>query len=125
MKNHAWLKFTLCAAMCIAARATVLAQDAEDVKLNAFFKDYLEDQFRQRPTEATQLGDHRFNDRLDDISAEARAKWTASWRDTLKELPKQVDYHKLSRDGQIDFEILQNDLETRIWHMENRHPFEE
>lgn len=102
-----------------------MAQDGEDARLNAFFKGYLEEQVRQRPMEATQLGDHRFDDRLDDISAEARAKWTASWRETLKELPKQVDYKKLSRDGQIDFEILQNELESQIWHVENRHPFEE
>jgi hypothetical protein len=35
-----------------------------------------------------------------------------------------VPYRKLSRAGQIDFEILQRDLERRLWLAENTRPFE-
>ena len=100
-------------------------QISEDTKLNAFFNNYLEAHFRQQPLEATGLGDHRFDALLDDISPQARASWVALARQTLKELPKQVDYKKLTRDGQIDFEIFQHELETDIWLTENTHPFEE
>ncbi|HEY3914444.1 MAG TPA: DUF885 domain-containing protein [Verrucomicrobiae bacterium] len=100
-------------------------QISEDTKLNAFFNNYLEEHFRQQPLEATGLGDHRFDASLDDISPQARAGWEALARRTLKELPKQVDYKKLTRDGQIDFEIFQHELQTDIWLSENTHPFEE
>ena len=43
------------------ATLTLLAQPSEDDKLNSFFKTYLEARFQQQPTEATSLGDHRFD----------------------------------------------------------------
>ena len=102
-----------------------LAQDSEDAKLSAFFKTYLDEQFRQQPSNATGLGDHRFDNLLDDISAQARDGWLALARKTLEELPRQVDYKRLTRDSQIDFEIFQHELQTQIWLTENTHPFEE
>jgi uncharacterized protein (DUF885 family) len=99
------------------------AQDA-DAKLNTFFKQYLDESFRLRPLEATRLGDHRFDNLLDDLSPEARKTWVEHSRKTLEELPKQVDYQKLSRDGKIDFEILQHQLTASIWLAENIRPFE-
>jgi uncharacterized protein (DUF885 family) len=106
---------------CLAA----LADSAEDAKLNSFFTEYLDDHFQRQPLEATRLGDHRFDGQLDDISKKARDGWLAFARQTLKELPKQVDYKKLTRDGQIDFEMFRHDLETQIWLAENTHPFED
>ncbi|MGO8699672.1 MAG: DUF885 domain-containing protein [Limisphaerales bacterium] len=103
----------------------VLAQSAEDAKLDSFFRSYLDEHFRRQPMEATGLGDHRFDNLLDDISPQARAGWLAFARQELKDLPRQVDYHHLTRDGQIDFEIFQHELQTEIWLAENTHPFEE
>jgi len=97
----------------------------EDVQLEAFFRQYLDEAFTLRPMDATQLGDRRFDNRLDDLSAQARAQWTAHTRRTLERLPRQVDFAKLSRAGQIDFEILQHDLETSLWLDENTRRFEE
>jgi uncharacterized protein (DUF885 family) len=97
----------------------------EDERLTAFFKTYLEDEFRHRPLIATQLGDHRFDHLLDDVSPQARARWAARYRGTLAELPRKVDYHKLSRSAQIDFEIFRHDLERTLWLAENTRPFEE
>ena len=37
-------------------------------KLEAFFKSYLDEHFRLRPTEATQLGEHRYDHLLEDLS---------------------------------------------------------
>jgi uncharacterized protein (DUF885 family) len=100
------------------------AQPAEDEKLRVFFKNYLEQRFAQRPLDATALGDHRFDAQLDDISPAARESWRALAKDTLAALPKQVAYKKLSRDGQIDFEIVQNQLARQIWNIDNMRPFE-
>lgn len=103
----------------------VLAQPSADDKLNVFFKNYLEEHFRQQPLDATHLGDHRFDNLLDDISPAARAGWLALAEKTLKALPQQVDYAILSRDGQIDFEIFQHNLKAEIWETKNFHPFQE
>ena len=103
---------------------SVLAQPPEDAKLQGFFTNYLEELFTQKPMEATALGDHRFDARLDDISPTAREGWRVLWKKTLANLPKQIDYQRLSRDGQIDYEILQHDLVFRGWLADNMQPFE-
>jgi uncharacterized protein (DUF885 family) len=100
------------------------AAEDEDAKLAAFFKNYLEQEFRQRPLLATQAGDHRFDHLLDDLSPKARAGWTELTRKMLHDLPEQVDYKKLSRSSQIDFEILKHHLTRSLWLDENTHPFE-
>ena len=107
------------------AATPVFAQPSEDDQSNLFFKSYLDEYFRQQPMAATQLGDHRFDHLLDDISPKARAGWLALAEKTLRELPRQVDYQKLSRDGQIDFGIFQHNLQTQIWETKNFHPFQE
>jgi len=100
------------------------AQDA-DAKLAVFFKQYLDERFRSQPTDATGLGDHRFDGLLEDVSAPARESWLKLERDTLARLPQEVDYAHLTRDRQIDFEIFQHELQTEIWLAENTRPFEE
>src|SRR5262249_37738943 len=43
----------------------------------------------------------------------------------LRELPEKVDYRKLSRSGQIDFEILKYHLTRELWLADNTHRFEQ
>jgi uncharacterized protein (DUF885 family) len=101
------------------------AQQTGEAKLESFFKNYLDARFNLQPLTATQLGDHRFDNQLDDISPAARAKWLELSRTTLAKLPREVRYEKLSRDAQIDFEIFRHELQTDIWLAENTKPFEE
>jgi uncharacterized protein (DUF885 family) len=124
-KRITWAVMGLIACGGGRLHATGLRSAPEDARLAAYFTNYLETRFREQPLEATRLGDHRFDSRLDDLSPQARAGWLALARETLRDLPKQVDYQKLSRDGQIDFEIFQHELETQIWLTENTRPFEE
>jgi len=114
----------LVAATLMGLPAVRAAQDG-DARLNDFFKRYLDEQFRAHPVEATRLGDHRFDALLDDLSAPARERWLARLRTLLQQLPTEVDYSRLTRDGQIDFEILRHDLEETLWLSENTRPFEE
>ena len=110
--------------LALVTASPLSAQNA-DTKLEAFFKSYLEETFQLRPLDATMLGDHRFDHLLDDISPKARATWLAQAKRTLEALPKAVPYDQLSRDRQIDFEMLRDDLTRSIWLSENTHPFEE
>src|SRR5688500_2368443 len=82
----------------------VIAQEA-DRKLDAFFKSYLDQWFELQPLDATRLGDHRFDDQLEDLSASSRKKWNEHSVGTLKRLAREIEYAKLSRGRQIDYEI--------------------
>jgi uncharacterized protein (DUF885 family) len=124
------MKLTLvCLLLAVAASAVIghtpaADASAEDAKLAAFFRAWLDDHFRRHPYEATRAGDHRYDDRLEDLSPEARAADRTALKKALDDLPKQVDYAKLSRAGQIDYEILRHDLIYRLWKDENENPFE-
>jgi uncharacterized protein (DUF885 family) len=109
-------------ALVILLPSTRAAED--DVKFDQFFRNYLEQEFQLRPFAATQLGDHRFDHLLDDLSPEGRQKHLDHILSTLRDLKKQVDYKNLSRPSQIDFEILKHDLETTLWLDQNTRPYE-
>jgi uncharacterized protein (DUF885 family) len=111
--------------MTIFTTASVFAAEDEDARLTAFFKEYLDESFRQRPMDATRLGDHRFDDLLDDLSLAAREGWKKQWQKTLDDLPKRIDYRHLTRASQIDYQIWKHDLERTLWLAENTRPFEE
>jgi uncharacterized protein (DUF885 family) len=102
----------------------ILAAEPEDAKLTTYFKAYLDEWFRQQPVEATRLGEHRFDDQLDDVSARAREGWLARDRQALADLGTKIDYKKLSRSAQIDHEIFQHHLERSLWLAEQTRRFE-
>jgi uncharacterized protein (DUF885 family) len=101
------------------------ARPDEDARLAAFFQAYLDQAFRDEPLSATRLGDHRFDDKLDDLSAEARAANLQRDRKALAELPAKVDPSRLSRSGRIDYVILRQHLTRAVWLAETFHPFED
>ncbi len=111
-------------ALFLGIASPMRAQNA-DARLDAFFKANLDETFRMQPLQATLLGNHRFDHLLDDISPKARAGWVAHARKQLAALPKAVKYSDLSRDRQIDYEILRGELARNIWLGENTRPFEE
>src|SRR5438067_783207 len=96
----------------------------EDAKLAALFRGYLDEEFRRHPYFATRQGNHDHDDRLDDLSPAARAEDAERAKKVLAELPKQIDYAKLSRSGQIDFEIWQHDLKFTLWQLEHDNRFD-
>jgi uncharacterized protein (DUF885 family) len=96
----------------------------EDSKLTAFFKTYLDEEMKQSPFTATRLGVHDYDDRLDDLSAKAIAAGRERTKAALADLPQKIDYQKLSRSGQIDFEIFKHDLTRSVWLADNFKPFE-
>ncbi len=118
------MKRLLAVVLMLMPTIPLLGAAPEDARLEEFFKAYLEEEFRDKPLDATRLGDHRFDDRLDDVSAKARQGWTARNRKTLEDLPRKIDHAKLSRGGQIDFEIFKHNLTRSLWLAENSDPFQ-
>ncbi|MBX3744477.1 MAG: DUF885 domain-containing protein [Verrucomicrobiae bacterium] len=109
----------------LASQPSTTKADSADAALDRFFRTHLDARFELRPMEATWLGDHRFGNRLDDLSPEARTRWRQLLRATLRDLPRLVDYRRLTRDGQIDFEILRHELQTQLWLAEYTRPWED
>jgi uncharacterized protein (DUF885 family) len=97
----------------------------ESVKLTTLFQSYLDECFALRPLDATLLGDHRFDGKLDDVSLEARQKWLDLFRHQLQKLEQHVEYDSLDRIEKIDFEIWRDELKRNIWLNENTNPFAE
>ncbi len=100
------------------------AEPAEDAKLTRFFQHYLDTEMKHQPSTATRLGDHRYDHLLDDLSPQARHETDDRLRRALKDLHKEVNYAKLSRSSQIDFEILEHELNRSLWTTEHINPFE-
>lgn len=99
----------------IAAAATHSADaDAAFQKLGAR---YIDTMARLSPVAGTQLGDHRFDDRLPDVSAAGRAAAMANDKALLADLGR-IDRAALSRDNQVDWLLLDNALRSDIWDTE-------
>ena len=102
-----------------ATSAPVATADtaAADTAFAAFGKRALEDWMRLSPVSATQIGDHRFDAELDDLSTTGRKAALDANKALLAEL-QAIDATKLSRENQVDAAILRNALESSIWEAE-------
>jgi uncharacterized protein (DUF885 family) len=103
--------------------ALTTARADEDAKLAGFFKDYLEEFLKNAPLDASKLGEHRYDDRLDDLSPKARAAKIERQKDALARLPKEIAFDKLTSGGKIDFQILRDSLIRDIWLADNTDSF--
>lgn len=75
---------------------------------------WLDNAMKLSPVSATQIGDHRFDSELDDVSAAGRSTSLAFAKATLSEL-EAIDRSKLSRANQVDAAMLLNALQSQIW----------
>lgn len=107
----------------LALSAAADAQNA-DQALREFYEEYLEASLPLSPTGATRLGDHRFDALLDDLSPAGLEKRLELAKRKLEELPKRVAYDQLTRDGQVDYEMLRDGLKLDIWTEEHEQPWQ-
>ncbi|MEQ1619418.1 MAG: DUF885 family protein, partial [Terricaulis sp.] len=78
---------------------------------------WLDRSMRLSPISATTTGDHRFDNRIDDVSAEGRARGLAFAHETLAAL-QGIETGHLSRANQVDAAMLANALRAQIWQTE-------
>jgi uncharacterized protein (DUF885 family) len=94
-----------------SARLHAIAAESEDQRFEALANQYLDQLLKMDPELATQLGDHRYDDRLDDYSAEGmqrRAQFNAQWLVQLN----SVDASRLSPVNNVDYRIWKDHLES-------------
>ncbi len=92
-------------------------------QLETFFRRYLDERFALHPMEATQLGDHRFDHKLDDLSPAGLENSLDHLKQSRARLRRDIDRTKLSADERINFDIFAHELEAAIWVRENTQPF--
>jgi uncharacterized protein (DUF885 family) len=88
-----------------------------DMSFEAISKRYLDEMMALTPVNATSLGDHRFDDQLDDVSAAGYQKRTVLAHELLAQI-QALDARQLSRANQVDARLLENELEYQIWRVE-------
>ncbi|CRD47586.1 DUF885 domain-containing protein [Stenotrophomonas maltophilia] len=103
------------------ASTPATSQQAGDAAADAAFADLskraLDTWMQLSPVSATQIGDHRYDSELDDLSAAGQQKTVAAYKALLGELDK-IDVAKLGRENQVDAAILRNQLQSEIWNAE-------
>lgn len=92
----------------IAAPAAAAAT-SEDARFTAFGDRVVDEFLKLNPVGATQLGDHRYDALLPDVSAQGRATRRAFAQKALAELGK-FNADKLSREHQVDAILLRDQL---------------
>jgi uncharacterized protein (DUF885 family) len=81
--------------------------------------DYIEQHLQTHPEEATELGDHRFDDRLTDYSPETRAKELADAKAFRENLNAFGPDAKLSGANGVDLRILKESIDYQIFDLED------
>ena len=92
------------------------AGSGADERFEALVARYVDGSSVFGPVGATQMGDHRFDHRLDDVSDSARELEADFYREFLLALGG-VDRSRLSRANQIDAELLRHQLEAALWQL--------
>ena len=90
---------------------------AADARFADLSKRWLDGWMRLNPVSATQLGDHRFDTEVDDLSPDGRQKAIAFSTQLLADLDA-MDTGTLTRENQVDASILRNQLRSDIWNLQ-------
>src|SRR5438105_15245456 len=81
--------------------------------LRAVADRYWETYLSSRPTEATLHGDHRYDDRIGDVSVDAEARQRATWLE-LRAAVDAVDPAGLDRAGRVTQQLLRAELTAAV-----------
>ncbi len=105
-------------AAAVCSLAVVAPADAaatnEDARFTAFGDRVVDEYLKLDPVSATQLGDHRYDALMPDVSAGGRAARRAFAERSLAQLAK-FDAKKLSREHQVDAILLRDQLSYLIF----------
>lgn len=106
-------------ALALAAAPAYAAEQPgpEDARFKALTDAALETLLQRNPAFATQLGDHRFDDRLPDPSATGRAADRKLAAETLSALAR-IDTAQLSRENQVDAILFADQLRYTLFSLD-------
>jgi len=97
-----------------ASAPETAAATSEDARFQAFGDRVVDEYLKLSPVNATQLGDHRYDALMPDVSAAGRAAVRAFAERTLAELAR-FDAQRLSRENQVDAILLKDQMDYLIF----------
>ena len=104
--------------MLAMAIPTTLHATPADEQFQQIAHTYIEGLLSTRPEDATELGDHRFDDKLTDYSPEARAKELAGAKDFRHQLEAFSDLSQLTGGNKVDVRLLKHNIDNEIFGIE-------
>lgn len=110
------VKKTLVIAGLAIVQAVASAAPGADESFAQLATRYLDDIAERSPVAATALGDHRADDRLDDVDAAARMRIRGTFLD-YRETLAGIDRDELSRANQVDAALLHNEIESTLFEL--------
>src|SRR6266498_2133876 len=111
------MKIALATGLSLAWSILAVCATPQDDEFQKIAHDYIEQDLRANPEEATELGDHRFDGLLTDYSPEARAKELASQKEFRDKL-NAIDGSQLTGANDVDFRILKENIDYKIFEAE-------
>jgi uncharacterized protein (DUF885 family) len=100
-------------AIASVVTAAIAAPPSASEQANALFAEYWEWQMRETPAYATYVGDHRYDDRMIDVSEGAIARRKVFVADLAKRLA-QIDRNALSGQDVVSYAVLATKLDYQI-----------
>jgi uncharacterized protein (DUF885 family) len=85
----------------------------KNIELQGLFKEYWEHRLKHNPTFATYIGDHRYDDALEDISEESIAAQIDYFKDLLAKI-ETIDEKLLTADNTLNHTLFKNTLTNHI-----------
>ncbi len=110
------VKKTLVIAGLAIVQAVASAAPGADESFAQLAARYVDDIAERSPVAATALGDHRADDRLDDVDAAARIRIRETFLD-YRETLAGIDRGELSRANQVDAALLHNEIESTLFEL--------
>ena len=111
------LLFTI-AALLLVTPLAILQATPQDEQFQSTAHEYIEGLLASNPEDATQLGDHRFDDKLTDYSADAQAKELARAKDMRQRLEAFNDLSQLTGPNKVDVRLLKDNVDNEIFGLE-------
>jgi uncharacterized protein (DUF885 family) len=85
----------------------------QNEELQNYLKDYWEHRLKHNPTFATYIGDHRYDDALDDLSEESITAQVGYYRNLLSKI-EEIDENILTPENKINYSIFKKTLHDHI-----------
>src|SRR5438094_2330263 len=102
----------------LAIPLTRVRATAQDEQFEQIAHDYIEGYLATNPEDATELGDHRFDDKLTNYSPEAWARELARAKEARQKLEALTDLSQLTGANKVDLRLLKDKIDYQIFSLE-------
>src|SRR5438552_6756600 len=109
---------TLAVGLSLSLSILVAKANPKEDEYEKIAKDYVEGFLSSHPENATELGDHRFDDKLSDYAPDTRNRLVARAKQSREKLKKFNDVSQLSGANQVDVRILRDNIDNEIFELE-------